>query len=158
MYLILYSQANMTSCIIGNMVSGITAQIALLNDFENVVNHRVAIREEIKHYQNTLSYALSKVDYRMGFSMSILPSEMNLNITPRTAGYNNKILISNGIFNLFNASVPSHKTPIMHTSVPKAVHTLASKSHEEERVALVLVWPVLSECGTSFVNERYEMR
>ena len=76
----------MKSCIIDNMVSGITAQIAFLNGFENVVNHRVAIREEIKHYQNTLSYASSKADYSMGLSMYILPSDMNLNIKSRTAG------------------------------------------------------------------------
>ena len=34
-----------------------------MNNFENVVNCRVDIREDIKHYQDTLSYASSKVDY-----------------------------------------------------------------------------------------------
>ena len=41
----------------------LTAQSAFLNNFENVVNRRVDIREDIKHYQDTLSYASSKVDH-----------------------------------------------------------------------------------------------
>ena len=62
-YLILNSQASSRSRIIGNMVSALTAQKAFLNNFEDIVNQRVEICEDIKRYQNTLSYALSKVDY-----------------------------------------------------------------------------------------------
>ena len=65
-YLILSSQASARSGIVGNTVSALTAQSAFLNNFENVVNRRVDIREDIKHYQDTLSYASSKVDYSMG--------------------------------------------------------------------------------------------
>ena len=60
-YLILSSQAR--SSIVGNSASAFTAQSAFLNNFENVVNRRVDISEDIKRYQNTLSYASSKVDY-----------------------------------------------------------------------------------------------
>ena len=35
---------------------------AFLNNFENVVNQRIDTQEDIKHYQETLSYALSKAD------------------------------------------------------------------------------------------------
>ena len=59
-YLILSSQASARSRIVGNTASALTAQSALLNNFENVVNRRVDIREDIKCYQDTLSYA-SKV-------------------------------------------------------------------------------------------------
>ena len=38
------------------------------------------IREDIKRYQETLSYASSKVDYCVGDSIYVLPSDMNLNI------------------------------------------------------------------------------
>ena len=38
------------------MVSALTAQLAFLNNFENIVNHRVDIREDIKRYQDTFSY------------------------------------------------------------------------------------------------------
>ena len=62
-YLILSSQASARSSIVGNLASALTAQSAFLNNFENVVNRRVDISEDIKRYQNTLSYALSKIDY-----------------------------------------------------------------------------------------------
>ena len=56
-YLILSSQASARSSIVGNTASSLTAQSAFLNNFENVVNRRVDIREDIKRYQDTLSYA-----------------------------------------------------------------------------------------------------
>ena len=62
-YLILSSQASARSSIVANMASALTAQSAFLNNFENVVNCRVDIREDIKRYQDTLSYASNKVDY-----------------------------------------------------------------------------------------------
>ena len=65
-YLILSSQASARSSIVGNMASSFTAQSAFLNNFENVVNHRVDISEDIKHYQDTLSCTSSKVNYSVG--------------------------------------------------------------------------------------------
>ena len=65
-YLILSSQASARSGIVGNTASALTAQSAFLDNFENVVNHRVDIREDIKCYQDTLSYASSKADYSIG--------------------------------------------------------------------------------------------
>ena len=46
-YLILSSQASVRSRIIGNTASVLTAQRALLNNFENVVNQRVDIWEVV---------------------------------------------------------------------------------------------------------------
>ena len=65
-YLILSSQASARSGMVGNMASALTAQSAFLNNFENIVNRRVDIREDIKYYQDTLIYASSKVNYSMG--------------------------------------------------------------------------------------------
>ena len=65
-YLILSSQASARSSIIGNLASFLTAQSAFLNKFENVVNRKVNIQEDIKRYLDTLSYASSKVDYSIG--------------------------------------------------------------------------------------------
>ena len=62
-FLILSSQASARSSIDGNTASALTAQSAFLNNFENVVNRSVNIQEDIKRYQDTLSYASSKVDY-----------------------------------------------------------------------------------------------
>ena len=47
-YLILSSQASGRFRIIGNTASVLTAQKAFLNNFENDVNRRVDIREDIK--------------------------------------------------------------------------------------------------------------
>ena len=49
-YLILSSQASARSGIVGNTASALTAQSAVSDNFENVVNRRVDIREDIKHY------------------------------------------------------------------------------------------------------------
>ena len=97
-YLILSSQASARSSIIENTASALTAQSAFLNNFENIVNQRVDIREDIKRYQDTLSYTSSKVDYSIGGSIYMLPSNMNLKIKTGTFGYNNKILVSDEKF------------------------------------------------------------
>ena len=78
-YLVLSSQASARSSIVGNLASALTAQSAFLNNFENIVNRKVDISEDIKRYQNTLSYALSKVDYSVGEHLYMLPSDMALN-------------------------------------------------------------------------------
>ena len=59
--------------IIGSMGSVLTAQKAFLNNFDNVVNHRVDIWKDIEGYQDTLSYASSKVDYSMGENIYMMP-------------------------------------------------------------------------------------
>ena len=75
-YLILNSQASARSSIIGNSASSLTAQSAFMNNFENIVNQK----EDVKRYQETLSYASSKVDYRVGENLFLLPSDMELRI------------------------------------------------------------------------------
>ena len=79
-YLVLSSQASARSRITRNVARALTAQKVFLNNFENVVNRRVDSVENIKRYQETLSYALSKVGNSVGESIYILPSEINLNI------------------------------------------------------------------------------
>ena len=121
------------------MASVLTAQKAFLNNFEIVVNRRVDIQEDIKRYQDTLSYASSKVDYSMGEGFHMLPGDVNLNIKAGTAGYNNEIVVSDSGFSLrrndmVNTSVPektSHKTPIVqkHALMPKAVHKEVLSEH-----------------------------
>ena len=99
-FLILSSQASARSSIIGNSTSSLTAQSAFLNNFENVVNRKVDIQEDVKRYQETLSYTSSNVDYSIGEHLYMLPSNMQLRIRSGTVGYNNKILVSDGKFNL----------------------------------------------------------
>ena len=156
-YLILSSQASARSSIVGNSASTLTAQSAFLNNFENVVNRRVNNQEDIKRYQDTLSYASSKVDHSVGESIYMIPSDMNVKIRSGTAGYNNKIPVSDGKFNLgknekVNLMVPvikSHNTnsiePTTITASQGLTHAPAISqknqkpiTHNHEKIALVL--------------------
>ena len=156
-YLILSSQASARSGIVGNTASALTAQSAFLNNFEDIVNRRVDIREDIKHYQDTLSYTSSKVDHSVGEHLYLLPSDMTLKIRPGTVGYNNKILISDGKFilgknekvNSLETPAISHKdsnlvkqTAVTHRDSETAVtHKDLEKkptiAHKEEKIALI---------------------
>ena len=113
-YLILSSQASARSSIIGNSASSLTAQSAFLNNFENVVNRKVDIQEDVKRYQDTLSYASSKVDYSVGEHLYMLPSDMTLKIRPGTVRYNNKILVSNEKF-ILGKNEKVNSVPVMKT-------------------------------------------
>ena len=134
-FLILSSQASARSSIVGNTASALTAQSAFLNNFEDIVNRKVDVREDIKRYQDTLSYASSKVDYSVGEHLYMLPSDMTLKIRRGTVGYNNKILVSDGKFNLgkndeVNSAVPamkSHKTNSLETPAIKNHKTISIK-------------------------------
>ena len=99
-YLILSSQTSARSGILANTVNALTAHSAFLDNFENVVNLRVDIRKDIKHYQDTVSYVSSKVDHRVRQNIYMLLSDMNLKIKTGTVRYNNKILVSDGNFSL----------------------------------------------------------
>ena len=96
----------------------ISESAAFLNNFENVVNRRVNIQEDIKRYQHTLSYTSSKVNYIIGESIYMLPSDIELKIKTGTVGYNNKILVSDGKFILGkNEKVKFHVNHVKQTAV-----------------------------------------
>ena len=127
------------------------------------MNRRVDIGEDIKHYQDTLSYASSKVDYSVGQNIYMFPSDMNLKIRSGTVGYNNKILVSDEKFSLgkndeVNAglakpeeealasaclAVGPHyaettKKDLQEPTIHKVVTQKPIITHEEERAALIL--------------------
>ena len=153
-FLILSSQASARSSIIGNLASSLTVQSAFLINFENVVNRKVDIQEDVKRYQDALSYASSKVDYSVGENIYMIPSNMELRIRLGTVGYNNKILISDEKFNLGkNDKVNSLETPaISHkdsnllkqtadseTAVThKDLERKPTTNHEEKKIALII--------------------
>ena len=152
-YLILSSQTSARSSIVANTASALTAQSAYLNNFENVVNRRVDIREDLKHYQDAPGYASSKVNYSVGENLFMLPSDMKLKIKTGTVGYNNKILVSDGNFSLGkNEKVNSLETPaiksyktnslVLEESVishkPQTTTHIGHHGHSNEKIALVL--------------------
>ena len=98
-YLILTSQTSTRGPIVGHEARNLDAQRTFLNTFENVVNRRVNIPEDIRRFQKTLQYARSKVDYVIGEFIYMLPSDMNLRIG-KVKNYNNKILISSPSFKI----------------------------------------------------------
>ena len=98
-YLILTSQTSTRGPIIGHEARNLDAQRTFLNTFENIVNRRVNIPEDIRRFQKTLQYARSKVDYVIGEFIYMLPSDMNLRIG-KVKNYNNKILISSPSFKI----------------------------------------------------------
>ena len=98
-YLILTSQTSTRGPIVGHEAQNLDAQRTFLNTFENIVNRRVNIPEDIRRFQNTLQYARSKVDYVIGEFIYMLPSDMNLRIG-NVRNYNNKILISSPSFKI----------------------------------------------------------
>ena len=98
-YLILTSQTSTRGRIVGHEARNLDAQRTFLNTFENIVNRRVNIPEDIRRFQKTLQYARSKVDYAIGEFIHMLPSDMNLRIG-NVRNYNNKILISSPSFKI----------------------------------------------------------
>ena len=93
------SQTSTRGQIVGHEARNLDAQRTFLNTFENIVNRRVNIPEDIRRFQKTLQYARSKVDYAIGEFIYMLPSDMNLRIG-NVRNYNNKILISSPSFKI----------------------------------------------------------
>ena len=91
-YLVLSSQAQAKSTIVGNSESTVDAQQLFKDTFKSLINEDLSI--DIEKYQGVLKHALSKVDFSVGIGIYMLPSNLNVAIGKRE-GYNNKILVSN---------------------------------------------------------------
>ena len=140
-YLILTSQTSTRGPIVGHEARNLDAQRTFLNTFENIVNRRVNIPEDIRRFQKTLQYARSKVDYAIGEFIYMLPSDMNLRIG-NVRNYNNKILISSPSFkigtnlkiNLLSSENQSLNVNVKSKEVktePKAI-TKPNKEHKRD--------------------------
>ena len=131
-YLILSSQASARSSIVGNLASSLTAQSAFLNNFEDIVNRKVDVRKDIKCYQDTLSYTLSKVDYSVGEHLCMLLSDMTLKIRLGTVRYNKKILVSDGKFSLGKNDEVNETPKISYQSTPWSGAPVGPITHHHE--------------------------
>ena len=139
-YLILTSQTSTRGPIIGHEARNLDAQRTFLNTFENIVNRRVNIPEDIRRFQKTLQYARSKVDYAIGEFIYMLPSDMNLRIG-NVRNYNNKILISSPSFKIgtnvkVNLDVKSKEVEMVKTEPDvkqkKEPNTKPNKKHKQD--------------------------
>ena len=115
------------------------------------MNHRVDISEDIKRYQNTLSYASSKVDYSVREHLYMLPSDMTLKIRLGTVRYNNKILVSNEKFILGkNEKVNSLETLAIKNHKTNSLETPTIKNHKTNP----LETPAMKSTQTTVNSER----
>ena len=117
--MILTSQTSTRGPIVGHEGRNQDAPRTFLNTFENIVNRRVNIPEDIRRFRKTLQYARSKVDYVIGEFIYMLPSNMKLRIG-KVKNYNNKIPISSPSFKIgtnlkINIDVKSKEVEMVRT-------------------------------------------
>ena len=93
-YLVLTSQVQARSSIMGNLAPEVDAQQVFKSTFKALINENYSIGTYIGRYQGVLENALSKVDFSVSTGIYMLPSDLNLSLG-KTKGYNNKILVSN---------------------------------------------------------------
>ena len=156
-YLILTSQTSTRGPIVGHEAQNLDAQQVFLNTFENIINRRVDIPEDIQRFQKTLQYARSEVDYVIGEFIYMLPSDMNLRIA-KIKNYNNKILVSSPSFKIGTnlkinldgerdkpdvkqkneSDIKSNKEHKQDVKIMKTEPDTNKITYEEEKVALVL--------------------
>ena len=91
-YLVLSSQVQARSTIVGNSAPAVDAQQLFKDTFKSLINEDLSI--DIEKYQGVLEHALSKVDFSVGIGIYMLPSNLNLAIGKKE-GCNNKTLASN---------------------------------------------------------------
>ena len=157
-YLLLTSQVQARSGMVGNSASGVDPQQVFKSTFKALINEDYTIGIDIERYQGVLEYALSKVDFSVGTGIYMLPSNLNLNIG-KTKGYNNKILVSNtdmrtGSIRAINRD--HKKLPVVKPDVPKKIVILATQhdpagatrshnlkmlneKHNDEKLAITLL-------------------
>ena len=93
-YLVLTSQVQARSSIVGNSTPAVDTQQALKGMFKALINEDYSIGIDIKRYQGVLEHALSKVDFSVGIGIYMLPINLNLSIG-KIKGCNSKVLVSN---------------------------------------------------------------
>ena len=140
-YLILTSQTSTRGSIVGHEARSLDAQRTFLNTFENIVNRRVNIPEDIQRFQKTLQYARSKVDYAIGEFIYMLPSDMNLRIG-NVRNYNNKIMVSKPGFSLgtnLKVNLDDDDTKVAKTDKLGVKHKVKDKPNKGDKQDVKLV-------------------
>ena len=150
-YLLLTSQVQARSKIVGKTTNAFEVQNIYMNSFEELLKSDYSIADDIARYQGVLEHAMSKLDFSVGSGVYMLPSNINLNIS-KTQGFNNNILISEssyklGLNNKVNviakqktATKPKQKTAIKTTPKNLRPHEKISvQNHNDEKIALSLL-------------------
>ena len=77
-YLVLTSQVQGKSSILGNSASAVDSQQVFKSMVKPLINEDYSISTDINRNQGFLEHALSKVDFSIGTGIYILPSNLNL--------------------------------------------------------------------------------
>ena len=92
-YLVVTSQVQAKSSIVGNSTAAMDAQKVFKSTFKALINEENSISIKIERYQEKLEHELSKVGFPEGVGIYMLPNNLNLSIG-RKKGYNNEILVT----------------------------------------------------------------
>ena len=147
-YFVLTSQAQARSSIVFNSAPAVDAQQVFKSTFKALINKDYSVGIDIERYQGVLERALSKVDFSVGTSIYMLPSDLNLDIG-KTKGYDNKILVSNTDMKIGSnkdISKDHKKLPPPDDDLPKIVITavrhdnpkMLNEKHNDEKLAITL--------------------
>ena len=156
-YLVLTSQVQARSSIVGNSAPAVDAQKVFKSTFKEPINADYSIGINIERYQGVLEHALSKVDFSVGIGIYMLPSNLNLNIG-KTKGYNNKVLVSNTDMkigpnrdiNKDRKNLPVTPPDVSKTVIPEGQHDpvgvtkphnlkMLTEKHNDEKLAITLL-------------------
>ena len=150
-YLVLTSQVQARSSIVGNSEPAVDAQQGFKGMFKALINEDNFIGIDIERYQGVLEHALSKVDFSVGIGIYMLASNLNLSIG-KTKGYNNKILVSNTDMKIgSNRDINRDHKNLTPPNVPKKIvipavqhkppHNLKmlTEKHNDEKLAITLL-------------------
>ena len=146
-YLVLTSQIQARSIIVGNSAPAMDAQQVFKSTFKALINEDYSIGIDIERYEGVLAHALSKIDFSVDVGIYMLPSNLNLNIG-KTKGYNNKILVSNTDMKIgSNRDINRKKLTVTPPDAPKIVIPTArddslevlAKKDKDEKLAITLL-------------------
>ena len=149
-YLLLTSQVQARSKIVGKITNAFKAQNIYMNSFEELLKSDYSIAGDIARYQGALEHAMSKVDFSVGGGVYMLPSNMNLNIS-KTKGFKNNILISEssyklGLNNKVNVIFHAKQKTVTKTTpkqkTPKKLRPhekISVQNHNDEKISLLLL-------------------
>ena len=93
-YLVLTSQVQARSGIVGNSAPAVDVQQVFKGMLKALISKDYSIGNDVERYQEVLEHALSKLDFSVGTGIYMLPSDLNLSIG-KTKRYNNNLLVSN---------------------------------------------------------------
>ena len=75
-YLVLTSQVQARSIIVGNSAPAVDAQKVFRGTFKALINEDYSIGTDIERYQRVSEHALSKIDFSVGMGIYMLPSNL----------------------------------------------------------------------------------